>query len=503
MSAPSRPRRRSLRAAVALVAVLASLPAHAVSSSSTPNSFSDRFNEVGPLQGSTAADPYEIRNGDWKVTDQINLAAAGTDPVLQQTKLDSMPNEPMVFVREHDFRSMTAQVTAAFIGSDQTSGTSVGLVFRAPVFDTGATDVNNMYFFGGFVTGVTRDYPSGKVYALFKRFGRSWYQLNGIDANKVPRTANTWADLTSPHQYKVVMAYNRIQAYVDGRKVIDHIDRALGDQPTSNDPLPGLPYEVGTVGLRTTGTRAWFDDLSVVANDGYEGRAMIGDAFVEGGRGDQTKKGATQHLSASLSESPAGRTDTGFVLSDSGFDSALVQSLSNPSAGPNVRTNAGDGIVTSQARANGLRMTFVDPTGTTTVTISADKIEATARATCSDAVSEVKILNGVYHVRNVDSTGRVLEVGPSPIANSPAANTVLFASPGVPLRITLHARHDAAPLSRVTATAIMLEVPQQRLKTEELSVQQVPGARLPTSDLGETPTIEIPMAHVVAGRYCY
>lgn len=495
---------RIARAIGALCAVALMIPGMGSAHGTSQNGFSDRFETLGPLQGDSPTHPYEIRGGTWKVEPgPVDLFSGTTTRVLVQHKLDTVPTEPIAFVREREFSSFTAEVTAGFYDKDTVPGTSLGMVFRAPVFDDGSTDRNNMYFFGASITGPSRDYPTGKTFTLFKRFGGTWFPLTGVDEKGRKRQVDTWADLTMPHTYKVVMTHGWIQAFVDGRLVIEHRDFAAGDNPTSADPLPGLPYDRGTVGLRTAGTRAFFDNFSVVGNDAYEGRAMIGDLYGSLGQGGGTRQGTTPHLSSMVASSPANRIDTGFRYHDhDGFDDAIVRPLDDPAAGPSVRTYGSDGTVTSTARANGVAFTANDPDGTTSVTITADAIEATANASCSATSSAVHLVNARYHIRNVAADGKVTEIGPSPIRHGGEPNTVLFEKQDVSVRLTAHKMRKSTYPRRIEATGLLIEFLEDRVGTDEIRVQQVPGGRVPAQYFGDAPILEIPVLHVVAGRYC-
>jgi hypothetical protein len=273
-------RGRRLRAGLA-VAALALTAVNVGEAAERPQEFRDSFNTPGPLQGTLPTHPWDIRNGVWTVTDADLTSgnpANSANRVLVQSSRGSTPTEPLVFVRGQSFREVTAEVTIAFMDpvdrfGTLTPGASAGIVVRSPV-DEGRADSDNFYLFQAFATGIRRDSPTGQQLGLFKRVARGYEPLS---TQLIP----TWTDLTQPHRYKVVMGRGRIRAYFDGRLVIDHTDIPSRDLPDETDPFPGLPFDQGAAGLRTSLSRAWFDDFVVVGNDAYEGRAFVSDLYTQ------------------------------------------------------------------------------------------------------------------------------------------------------------------------------------------------------------------------------
>jgi hypothetical protein len=370
------------------------------------NAFVDGFNTLGPLPGTRAIDPYEIKAGSWTVVEQSALdapAASSANNVLVQGSRDITPNEPMVLVRARSCRSLTMQVRAAYmdvpLDRDPVAGTSVGIVFRAPIFG-GIADKDNLYLFSASVTGITRDFPTGKSYALFKRVGRGYYPLTG-------QIEHTRDNLAQPHDYKVVAAGGRIQAFVDGRKIIDHVDLPAGDQVTLQDPFPGLPYDQGAVGLRTSGTRAWYDDLKYACNDAYEGRASVVNAYTQYGVDQDVKRGEAVTAYETFSALGTVKPDTGFSYHDHDFDDAIARPVSAPGGEPSIgaalRTTAKSGTTRSELRLSGATFTFADPNGNVTVDVKADSIEVASTASCTAQSSIVRFTNAslTVHLRGL------------------------------------------------------------------------------------------------------
>ena len=372
----------------------------------TPNGFADNFEASGPLAGTTPADPYEIKSGSWSVISQTGTVAplAGENHILTQTSKASTPVEPMVFIRGRNFKAFAAQVTAAFLDTpsqvlgDPVPSSSFGLVFRAPIDpSTALADKDNLYLFGPIVTGVAPGFPTGKAYALFKRIGRGYYLLYN-------NVYHTWDDLTKPHAYKVVVGGGRIKGFVDGRQVVEHVDVPSGDQPTDKDPFPGLPYDSGAVGLRTSSARAWFDNLTVVGNDAYEGRANAVDVYTQyGNSAPSVRKGASLQLTTLLARLGLPAADTGFSYHDHDFDDAIVRTVDNPgggspSVGASLRTSGAGGVVTSVARLSSVLLAFTDPNQQVTILIKAQAIETVATASCTGSSTMMNLQNASISV---------------------------------------------------------------------------------------------------------
>ena len=511
--APSRARSQRLRLAAALFALVVCLPGLGSAHATTPNGFEDHFDTLGPLAGTDPGDAYEIKSGSWRVVDNPKVAgapAAGADRVLEQESRAtnvSAGGDPIVFVRNLTWRSFTAQVTAAFLDAgstgDPVAGSSVGIAFRAPVHDDGLADADNLYLFTSVVTGVAPGFPTGKGLVLFKRVGRTYYL---DDKQVVP----TWADLTQPHEYKVTMTQGHIQCFFDGRLVIDRTDVASPDQPTAADPLPGLPIDGGTVGLRTSGARAVFDDFKVYGNDAYEGRAAAIDGLAQYGQRSSTaadvRRGAAPSLSQELTAYGANQTDTGFVYHDhAGFDDAIVRPVDNPTvgggplAGAELRTVGSGDTVTSTARLLGVNLVSTDPTKHVSVTFVASTVETIARANCAGTSSDMNVTDGNVFVQITDVTsGSTQKLGPFPLTFNQDPNTTLVNVPGT-VTVIAHARYATDTPDRIEVDALKIVFYNQ---SQQLGSQGSGAARTPALSVDNTPAGEVVIGRVVAGRYC-
>lgn len=485
-------RRPIARTALAIVALLAGIATVRPSrATSMETMFRDSFDTLGPLAGYEPSDPYEIKRGDWEVVDLPD--ALGGRRVLKQKSRTTTPNEPMVFVRAASFRTLAVQVTAALI--DNQTNSSLGIVFRAPVLEDQSADADNLYVFTATNTGFQGTYTTGNAFTLWKRVGQGYYRLLG-------REVNTWADLTRAHDYKVVMAGGTIQAFVDGRLVIQHTDIPSPDQPTGGDPFPGLPFDRGAVGLRTSGASAWFDDLIVVADDAYEGRAAAVEGHLEYGVGGQTRRGTALTLSRELRNLGASRLDTGFVYKDGPFDVAAQRELGSPAGGmgTEIRTVAADGAVTSRVRLNGFTHTYLDPENMVAVVVDAATIEATARATCDATSSSARLAGATItvHILNGDETPDTT-IGPIPLETTYGPNTPVLSRPGL-FSITANARRATNEPRRVEVSALRISFAQGETYIEDVYVA---GNRvLPRTSLGSLPVADVQIGHAVAGRYC-
>ncbi len=506
-------RRMLMRFGAALSAFILMIPGLGTAHSTNPeSSFMDNFTTLGPLPGADTADTYEIKNGSWSVRDvpaNLNTSALGTRRVLWQdsTATSNLDNtgvnrEPTVYVRGKRWRSFTAQVTAAIVtiatqnNGDPVAGSSVGLAFRAPV-NGGIADQNNQYLFTSAVTGTVTGFPTGKGLTLFKRVGAGYYLLH-------TKTVSTWADFTKPHDYKVVVSGGRIMCYFDGRLVIDHTDIPSGDQPTTVDPLPGLPIDAGAVGLRTSGTKAWFDDLRIVGNDAYEGRAFALDMRASYGDPAQIRRGVDITLSNQLNALGQNRIDTGFVYEDhETFDYAVARSIDSPGGGPlagvDLRTTGRGGTVTSAARLFGVNLVTNDPDMHVLVTLHAAMIETVASAGCSTVGSQLNITNGTLYVTIVDTVaGSSQTIGPFPLRSTYEPNTALVDLPGV-LTIVMHHRIITSVPRRVEAAALKIVMPEGTQTL--LQDQTINGQRVSATNATTQPA-EITIGGVVAARYC-
>ncbi|MFA5891185.1 MAG: family 16 glycoside hydrolase [Actinomycetota bacterium] len=459
----------------------------------------------GPLPGTNPTDSWEIKSGAWTVEDQSmsDTPTAGANRVLVQQSRAAVPNEPMLFVRGRVFRTFTAEVTAAIMDSqtalgDLPPGVSVGMVFRAPVTE-GVADKDNLYLFSAVVTGINGDFPTGKIYALWKRIGRGYFLLS-------TKMAPTWADLSKPHRYKVVVAGGRIQAFVDGRMVIDHTDVPSGDTPTAADPFPGLPYDSGAVGLRTSGTRAWFDNFTVVGDGAYEGRANAGDVYASHGENGQVRRGTSMQATQELDRYRADAADTGYQYSEDDFEEAKVTSLDNPgggspSAGATLRTFASRGKVTSEVRLAGVSVAFADPSQKVVVSIGAQSLETVASATCTATASAVNLQNASISILLSNPGQGVPDtvIGPIPLRESYQPNTVIFDQPGY-VSIVAHARSATSEPKRVDVAALKIVIAGAGVMIPAQNLP-VPNGRTSAVSM-PSPALEFTLGQAVAGRYC-
>ncbi|HVL33064.1 MAG TPA: hypothetical protein VM600_05720 [Actinomycetota bacterium] len=496
-----------------LVLVVAVLAPNAGKADAGANGFVDRFDRTGPLAGSRPSDPWEVKSGDWRIIDQAFVdtppGASESNRILVQNSKAITPLEPIAFVRARSFRCLAVQVSAAMLDplnpfGDVVNSASVGVVFRAPITD-GVADKDNLYLFSSIVTGVTTGFPTGKAYALFKRVGRGYFLLN-------TQTVNTWADFTKPHDYKVVMCNGRIQAFVDGRLVIDHVDQALGDNPTPQDPLPGLPFDQGAVGLRTSGTRAWFDNFVVVGNDAYEGRASVVDGFTDygisgSGPQGQIRRGIAVQLTRDLERLSANALDTKFQYHDHDFEEAVLSPLENPtggqpSIGASLSTFAKNGKTTSRAKLVGTTIALTDPTKRVQVSLQADSVEIAASAECNRTETSLAVVNGTLTVKLMGAGNTEFSI---PLKHNYPPNTVIYDRPTL---ITVIAHYTSATTtpSRVEMSALKIVIPNGGgliVPSQGVPYPNPPVAlpRTPQVDI-VAPPFEATVANVVAGRYC-
>lgn len=473
----------------------------------TSTGFSDTYDRLGGLPIGPN-DPYQALSGSWTIVDQSEIPGipqAGQRRVLMQNSRASTPRagtndplEPMVFLRGRSFRSFTAQVTAALVDNVPTA--SVCLAFRAPILPNGDPDGSNLYLFCAMKTDIAPPmFTHGRVFALFKRVGRGYYLLTN-------QIANTWFDLTLPHDYKVVASAGRIQAFVDGRTVIDHTDQATGDLPTDQDPFPGLPFEAGAVGLRTSGARAWFDDFVVSGTPSYETRATIADVYTQTGR-DLTfgaSQTGTQRVSIAVGAQSTrlNRTgDTGFQYHDHDFDETTLRPAAGPggqpSAGATLKTSGQNGTATATARLFGLAASFIDPLERVSVEFTADALEATATASCTSRSSALNIVNGSITVTITPIDGSPsTRVGPFPLQTTYAPNTVIHSGPNV--QIVVHAQRADIPPNRVEAAVLKVVFPELSQRVGGINIGPIP---IPSVDV-TPPALEVTIGGVVAARYC-
>lgn len=502
--------RRRIRSGLLVFALGVSATGIGVADTGLPREFRDSFSTPGPLPGTLPGDPWQIVNGVWTITDSAltdgNPTAAQNRVLIQNSKA-ATPNEPLAFVRGLSFREVTAEVTAAFLDPTDALGSlplgaSVGLVARAPVFE-GKGDPDNLYLFSAFVTGVTRQFPTGKALGLFKRVARGYYLLD-------TKVVQTWADFTKPHRYKMVVGNGRVRAYFDNRLVIDHTDIPSGDIPTTTDPFPGLPFDQGTVGLRTSGTRAWFDDFVVVGNDASEGRAGIMDLYTQLGEGQQARRGDSLTLSNSLQNLQLNRLDTGFRYSGDTMDAVAVRALENPFAsgsefGATARTRTKGNAVVSTVRFGGGELKLREPINASmTLTLVSKVVEVEATASCATRGSSMSFTDASLMIEIVDDPVLPnMVIGPFPLRTSYPPNTVIYERAGV-MSIVAHPQSLSSAPSRVEAGALRVIIPeggaveaqQGNYNLPGVTTVRTPGAIVPT------PPLDLVIAPVTAGRYC-
>lgn len=472
--------------------------------------FRDSFSEPGPLPGTLPSHPYEIKSGVWTVTDadiRSSNPASASNRILVQSSKAATPNEPIVFVRGASFRELTAEVTFAMMDPVDGFGTlppgaSAGIVFRAPI-DSGFADPDNFYLFSAFSTGVLPQYPTGKAIGLFKRVARG-YEL--LDSQLV----HTWADLTRPHRYKVVMGRGRIRGYFDNRLVIDHTDIPSPDYRTPSDPFPGLPFDQGAVGLRTSATRAWFDDFVVVGNDAYEGRAFLSDAYTQFGESGQIRRGDAVTVSQFGQAYGANRSDTGFTYGAEQINSAAVRAAQNPfnpdaEFGGTVNTTSKDGKAISTVRFAGGELFVREPMNRSiSATLITKGLEAVASASCDGTDSRVTFTDTSLMVEIADDPVLPdMKLGPFPLATEYQPNSIIYERAGI-ISIVAHHRVQMTAPKRVEVSALRIHIPDGGTITQAPSDLQIPNVttvRLPGATV-PVPPLELNLAGVAAGRYC-
>ncbi|HEX9774480.1 MAG TPA: hypothetical protein VGB83_02730 [Actinomycetota bacterium] len=442
----------------------------------------DHFDTLGPLPGDMPTEPYEIKRGSWDVVDIVDpIDPTQGRRVLRQGSILKTPNEPIVYIRDTSFRNFAVQVTAALI--DDCLSCSVGFTFRAPILSDHTADPNNLYLFTAINTGYIGGFPTGKAFMLWKRVGQGYFMLS----NKI---SHTNADLTQPHDYKVIMSGGRIEAYVDGRLIIEHRDKPSGDTPTNSDPFPGLPFDEGAIGLRTSAGRAWFDDLIVIADDAYEGRSALVDSYLDLGVGGEVKKGAGGTVSRIAGLDRTRTIDTGYVYDDMRFDEGLVRTLGGEGfeAGASLQTFVdANQTVVSRARINRLSAVFADPTNQVSVLVEGVKIDATATASCEGTTSRVDLARSEFMVTIAGDGSRPdTVIGPFSLSSSYPPNSLLYTLPGTVQVIAHRYRATTEP---------------QRVETSALAII-FPGSEIEGANGARAPDQVISIGSVVAGRYC-
>ena len=501
---PARSRGRRTRLGLAMLALLLAVVSTGESVAvMRPTMFRDSFDELGPLKGTAPSDPYEIKRGEWEVVDLPDLLTFGNPRrvVRQNSTAGTTPNsstgtgkEPVVFIRDSSFRALSVQVTAALIAP--IPGSSVGVVFRAPILEDQSADQDNLYLFSAENTGFVPGFPTGKAFVLWKRIGQGYYMLSD-------KVVHTWADLTKPHTYKVTMDSGHIRAFVDGNLIIEHTDVPSGDKPSDLDKFPGLPYHAGSVGLRTSNTRGWFDDLVVVADDAYEGRATALDAYYSYPFPLDARQGSAATLSQELDNHGLRELfDTGFVYSDAPFDRFVVKNYEDGKTqlGASLRTRAFDGMTESTAQVLRARAELQDLTSRISLVIDAARIDATVTASCEATTSEVHFADTSVAIMlsNGDGTPDTV-IGPFNIDSTYQPNSVIYNQPGV-FQLIAHRRIKSSKPQWIQASALSLLLPHEALALDQVNVG---GNRVvPSTALGASPGLVVDIGRAVAGRYC-
>lgn len=513
------------RVVIAAAVAVLSLGTLAPAPADTNGGFEDHFNAPSgtllmnsPAAASWTVDP-SIFNSQWVIESRpttLNTAQLGTVSVLVNRSRANVPNDPMAFVKK-DLANFVFQAQAAF---DRTVpiNSGVGVVFRAPVDpNTGVIDRKNLYL----LTSVNaapnpRTFPTGHAFMVFKRVAGQYFMA--------APPVNTWTDFSNSkfHTYKVSMVNQHIQAWIDGMKIFDLVDSPGDDQTAPNSPykMPGPAFVAGAVGLRAGGTQALFDDVIVASSPAYEGRAtamrMYGQAGLERAGANSQQTG---QIPAGTDQDVAGG-DTGFQYHDHDFNNAVNGPLATP-GGPLAvasvytlgETDETSGLETTRSAAEiaGFGGVFSDPSGRTTVTISADLIRANASASCQGTASSVDVVNLTWEVVYKDANGNVLtsqgnttklnavpntnlmdprnQTGslPQPVPNGPDPNGSFDQ---FPVRITLHSLSTSSEPQRMDAAGIRIAFLQSTNVAPDRA--QAPG----------NITADVALANVVAGKLC-
>lgn len=422
------------------------------------------------------------------------VGIGGEIKALKQRTTATPPNDPIAFVRNGNWQNMVVQVRAAFEGPSVNSG--IGIVFRSPVDPlTGSADRNNFYLF----TAVTQTpdpqfCTTGRCVALFKRVGGAYFRA---------AVKPTYLNFTNPngpaesHLYKIVMSGNRIQAFVDGLLLIEVEDSPGDDIVGTSFAMPGPMIANGTVGLRTSGTRAWFDDFVVMGDSdrAYEGRAAAVSTYGQVGAGANgtvvAVTGADTNFQYHDHDFPQGNSTEGTFVGPAAPGSGFT-------GGALVQTKGTNGTTTSNAQLVGFSgtMTQAMPDGNSvSVTILSDTISASASASCEATSTNVKLLNFSYLivVRNPNgipllSDGKTSEANPPPNTTIADPNTN-----GGYVRITLNYQKVTADPRRADVSAVRIDFLQRKLAVQ--------SGESTIADTGVT-TAVVMLSNVVAGRLC-
>lgn len=425
-----------------------------------------------------------------------SLGGPGSEiKALRQKSTATGANDPIAFVRNGNWQNMAVEVRAAFDGPSQDSG--IGIVFRAPVDpNTGIADRNNFYLFTSTAQVPHPELcPTGRCVAVFKRVGGAYFLaaikptfLNFVSSNGPAES----------HIYKVVMSGNRIQCYVDGRLMIDITDTPGDDISGTRFAMPGPMFANGTVGLRSSRTRAWFDDFTVMGDSerAYEGRAAAMTTYGQVGAGST---GAVLQATAA---------DTNFHYHDHDFPTgpSTEGTFIGPTSPGNgfaggalVKTTGKDGTTTSSAQLFGFSGTVTQsmPDGTTIdVTMISDTISARAATNCEGTpTTKVELLNFSYLVvvKNAQglplvNEGKVTQVVPPPntVISDPQSN-------GGYVRIVLNSQRTTTDPKRADVSAIQIDFLQRPLTVGS------GGSTLANTGITYA---SVQLANVVAGRLC-
>ncbi|MHB8510915.1 MAG: hypothetical protein ACYDCC_01945 [Actinomycetota bacterium] len=505
---------KRLAAFAILSLAIAGLPfaAHADITGGLQDGYSDNFNYPGvtpahdvPLdathwQTMPVASNGQSVAGVWTVGD-VNTSGTGLDSVLSTSSntkaLKQNTNgfnaaEPIAFVRGGDWQNMIIQVTAAFLGSAANAG--VGVVFKAPVDPiSGLADKNNYYFFNG-VNSPRLCIVTTSCFVLGKRVGGQFFlaAVTPTYLNLVPSNGQVFQ-----HVYKVIMSGDHIMCFIDGQLLIDVHDTSGDDSDTLGGgfTLPGPMFADGTVGVRTSETKAWFNNFTVMGNSpkASEGRAAAMDTYGQAGSGANGV--AIQQTGA----------DTGFQYNDHDFSNTPSQSTIAPvsptngvTGGALVSTTGSNGLVTSTAQLLGFSgvLTQTMPDGSTViVNLMSDSISAVATATCDATTAAVQLQNMSYVITVNNSSGVPLVQDGKVTQVNPPANTTIAdpASTGGYVKITLNSQDRTTDPMRADVSAIRIDFLQQNLQ----AMSQ--GKTLADSGITYA-TVHI--ANVVAGRLC-
>lgn len=412
---------------------------------------------------------------------------------LKQQSTGAGPSEPVAYVRGGDWRNMIVSTRASFVGNSINSG--IGIVFRAPVDPvSGLADRNNYYLFTAVQkTPDARDCFTGRCYFLIKRVGGAFF-LAGM--------AHTYLNFVNPtgpgesHVYKVVMSGNRILAYVDNYLVMEVTDTP-GDDQRGMFSMPGPMFANGTVGLRSSNTKAWFDDFTVLGDGprAYETRAAAMSIYGQIGVGTN---GSVQQVIGADTNPQYNDHDFMSDVASGGLPVSQVSPSEGIAGGSMVTTKGQDGTASATAQLLGFTgaMTQRMPDGSTIdITFSSDAITASARASCESTFSEVRIANFTYLIVVKNPNGEPI-INDGKVTNFIAPPNTVIEYPsgsGGYVKITLNSQKKTIDPRRLDVSAVRIDLLQSKASV---------GTGTSTiADTGIT-TASIKLANVVAGRLC-